>query len=952
MSTSKFPNDTGSGAASALHEAVEQHRAGRTEEAERLYRAFLRDQPRNPEANHNLGVLALQRAQPKAALPHLKLALEADPAQGQYWLSYAEALVEAGHTRVARQILEQGQRRGLQGNQVAALARRIAGLLAPIQWQSDPAAAEVSAAVALFNQGRYPELERAARELTRRFPGNGFGWKVLGVALKQLGRAEEALEALRETAALMSHDAEAHFNLGVMLKELGRPEEAETSYRRALELRPDFAEAHGNLSVVLDELGRLAEAERQYRSILADAPKHPEANHNLGVLALQRGAPEAALACLKVALEEDPGEGRYWLSYVEALIRCGQAGAARQVLEQGRQRGLRGAEVESLAAMLDRQEGAAPRTAPASAASEASAHFDLAGRLREQGRVAEAEASLRRALDLDPDFADAHCNLGVLLRAQGRLAEAEACLRRALALRPDFAPALNNLGHVLRNLRRQPEAEHALRRAIELSPDLVDAHFNLAAVLRDQNRLPQAEACYRRVIEMKPDLAEAHADLGAALQEQGRLPEALASCRRALELKPGLVAANDAVLFCLNYDPDKSAEEIFAEYREYDARAGLPCRSTWRAHANPRGGDRRLRVGYVSPDFRRHAASHFLEPLLSHHDKEVVEVFAYAELRRDDEVTARYRACAEHWIPTLGLSDDALAERIRADGIDILVDLAGHTSGNRLGVFARKPAPLSVSWLGYGYTTGLSAIDYLLTDEICAPAGSEGLYAEAPWRLATPGYVYRPAADMGPVSALPALARGHVTFGTLTRAVRINHRTIRVWSEILKRVAGARLVIDSNNFLEAAMREALAARFAAQGITADRLEIGYRSPPWDVLRGMDIGLDCFPHNSGTTLFESLYMGVPYVTLAGRPTVGRLGSTILHGLGHAEWIAATEADYIDKAVALAGDLGALARVRAGLRAEMQASALMDEPGFARKVEAAYREMWKKWSEDTP
>jgi protein O-GlcNAc transferase len=416
-----------------------------------------------------------------------------------------------------------------------------------------------------------------------------------------------------------------------------------------------------------------------------------------------------------------------------------------------------------------------------------------------------------------------------------------------------------------------------------------------------------------------------------------------------LQFQPDFAPAYGSLLFVLNYDPDKTAEEIFAAYRTYDERFGLPHRSAWHPHTNHRNTTRRLRVGYVSPDFRTHSVRYFMEPLLAHHDKRAVEVYLYAELGREDAVTQRYQSYADHWIPTLGMTDAALAERIRADGIDVLVDLAGHTAGNRLQAFARKPAPVSVSWLGYGYTTGLSAIDYLLTDAISSPAGSEGLFAEKPWRVATPSYVFRPAPGMGPVSALAAPERGAVTFGTLTRAVRINHRTIRVWSEILRRVPGARLVVDSAHFRDAQMQASLAARFAAHGIGQERLEIGFHTPPWDVLRGMDIGLDCFPHNSGTTLFETLYMGVPYITLAGRPSVGRLGGAILEGLGHPEWIARTEEEYIEKAVALASDWPALAALRAGLRGEMEASALMDEAGFARKVEGAYREMWIKWSE---
>jgi predicted O-linked N-acetylglucosamine transferase (SPINDLY family) len=355
-----------------------------------------------------------------------------------------------------------------------------------------------------------------------------------------------------------------------------------------------------------------------------------------------------------------------------------------------------------------------------------------------------------------------------------------------------------------------------------------------------------------------------------------------------------------------------------------------------------------LKVGYVSPDFRHHAVRHSLEPLLANHDKEVVEVYAYAELAKEDAVTSRYKGYVDHWVPTTGLSDDTLAERIHADAIDILVDLAGQTAKNRLGVFARKPAPVSLTWLGFGYTTGLTAIDYFLADSATAPVGSEGLFAETPWRLPSPGFVYRPAEGMGPVSPLPATERGHVTFGTLTRAIRINHRTIRVWSEILKRVPGSRLVIDSSNFQDTTTQEVLAEKFAAHGISREQLEIGFHSPPWDMLRGMDIGLDCFPHNSGATLFETMYMGVPFVTLVGRPSVGRLGCSLLQGLGHPEWIAWTEEEYIEIAVALATDLPKLSALRAGLRQEMETGPLMDEPAFARKVEAAYREMFAAWS----
>ncbi|MBK9574714.1 MAG: hypothetical protein IPO43_19370 [Rhodoferax sp.] len=431
------------------------------------------------------------------------------------------------------------------------------------------------------------------------------------------------------------------------------------------------------------------------------------------------------------------------------------------------------------------------------------------------------------------------------------------------------------------------------------------------------------------------------------MKDLGRMDDAEASYYSALRIDPEFAAPLRNLLFTLNYHPDKSAEEVFAVYRRFEAQFGQPHRAAWRAHDNdrnpgpaPEGG---LRLA------RSHATSsrHFLGPCCQH-DHSVVEVYAYAELAREDAVTERYKGYVDHWVPTRGLSDEALAQRIRDDRIDILVDVAGHTAGNRLQVFARKPAPVSLHWLDFGYTTGLSAIDYYLTDWPTVPAGSEALFSETPWRLDGPGLVYRAAEGMGEVNALPAEQNGYLTFGSLTRAVRINHHTVRVWAELLKRLPNARLVIDSGDYRTTSMQDELAERFAQHGIGRERLSIGYHSPPWDVLRQIDIGLDCFPHNSGTTLFESLYLGVPFVTLAGRPSVGTLGSAILHGVGHPEWIAHTEAQYVQIATTLAADLLKLANLRAGLRAEMQASALMDEAGFTRRVEAAYRGMFERWA----
>ena len=562
-------------------------------------------------------------------------------------------------------------------------------------------------------------------------------------------------------------------------------------------------------------------------------------------------------------------------------------------------------------------------------------------------RHGEAEPCLRQALALQPGFALAHRNLGKALYGLGRLAEAGPALQQSLALAPHDADSWNLMGMVLRGSGRMDQAQACFEQALAIQPQQADAAINLANTLSDQGRLLEAEAAYGRALALAPEFAPAHNNLGNALSQLGRHDEAEAAYRRAIALSPDYLGAWSNLLFLGNYHPDRTAAQVFEDFQAYERRFGAPLAHGRPAPANSRRLDRRLRLGFVSPDFRAHTCAHFVEPLFAHLDRSAFELFAYAELEREDAFSERFRALVDHWIPTRGLHNDALAQRIREHGIDVLVDLAGHTAGNRLLAFARKPAPVAASWLGFGTTTGLRAMDWFLTDAVCVPPGSEALFSETPWRLPV-AWAYRPPAGMGEPGPLPALASGRVTFGTLTRAVRINHRTVRVWSQILHRVPHARLVIDSRSFQSPQEQERMAAAFAAHGIARERLHIGCHSPPWDVLRGIDIGLDCFPHNSGTTLFESLYLGVPYVTLRERPGVGRMGAAILHAVGEPGWCADSEQQYIEIAVARAADLPALAALRGGLRARMRASPLMDEAGFARAMGEALRGMFARWA----
>ncbi|MEO6856584.1 MAG: tetratricopeptide repeat protein, partial [Rhodoferax sp.] len=684
-----------------------------------------------------------------------------------------------------------------------------------------------------------------------------------------------------------------------------------------------------------------------YLAVLEDDPLHADANHNLGVLlAVQLLRPQEALPHFEAALNADAGRPQFWFSYIDGLIRCQHFDLARQVLPLAKAQGLQLAMVNALAERLPAVVEELPLVPDMEPSTQEKEQLVT---LFNQANYEQGEVLARALVVRAPRSGFSWKALGTMLQPQGKNEEALEAKKKSVELLPDDAEALRNLGRAYFEMGQSLEAIPILEACVALRPDDAVSFNALGCALSLHRRVKEAQQCFVRALVIQPDFAEALNNLSGIFNSHGLVDEAIQALEQALLVKPDHKIAYDNLLFVVNYHSDKTAEDIYDFYSGYERRFGFPHKAVWVPHTNDRSQGRRLKVGYVSPDFRSHACSLFMFPLLARHDPAEVDVYAYAELSEEDTLTQQYKQLVSHWIPTRGMSDAALAQRIRLDGIDILVDVAGHTSGNRLGVFARKPAPVSLSWMGYGYTSGLRAIDYYLTDEASAPQGSEHLFSEKPWRLEGTSFTaYRPRDSMGGVSPLPALERGYVTLGTLSRGVRINHRTIRVWACILQRLPTAQLVIDSGSFTDASVVDVLVQKFTAHGIARDRLQIGCHSPPWDLLRGVDIGLDCFPHNSGTTLFETLYMGLPFVTLAGRPSVGRIGSSILHGLGSPQWIAYSEEEYVEKVVALASDLPALADIRAALRPQMRASALMDEVGFARKVEQAYREMFTRWA----
>jgi predicted O-linked N-acetylglucosamine transferase (SPINDLY family) len=769
--------------------------------------------------------------------------------------------------------------------------------------------------------GRLAEAEAIYRQILARFPNHADALNLLGVLACQTDHPEAAIELIGRAIAINPAVADYQSNLGEAYRRSGRWDEAIVHLRRALELSSDQPGAENNLGLALKHKGRLDEAIAAFRRAITLKPGYAEAHSNLGNALKDQGQFEAAAESLRRALAIKP-------DHAAAHTNLGNVLAAQGRLD------------EALSAhhrAIQLQPGLA------------AAHNNLGNALMDQGRHDEATAAYCRAIELKPAYAEAESNLGNALKEQGRLDLAVAAYRRALAIRPDYAEAHSNLGIALKEQGLLDLAVAAHRRAIALKPEYAGAYSNLGNALKEQGCLDLAIGAYRRALALGPDPDGTHTNnLGNAFKEQGRLDEALACFRKAVELKPKDAMAASNLLMSLHYHPDYDAPSILAEHRQWARQYADPLAAGARPHTNDRSPDRKLRVGFVSADFREHPVGRSLLPIFRYHDRGQAEFIAYSDVRGEDEVTGALRSLADHWHSIVGVGDQDVADRIRADRIDILVDLALHSARNRLLVFARKPAPVQVTMVGMPATTGLMAMDYRLTDPYLDPPGTgDDAYSEQSIRLPHSFWCYQPPEEAPPVSELPARDRGFVTFACVNQFVKVSHAAIALWIEILHGVPTARLVIESQ---PGGHRETARALFEAGGIAADRVEFTPKLPRkayFERFRTLDVGLDPFPYNGHTSSLDALWMGVPIITVRGRTAVGRGGVSMLSNLGLPELIAETPRQYVAIAVQWAGNLPGLGRLRAELRQRLQGSPLMDQKKYAADVDAAYRQMWKSW-----
>lgn len=708
-------------------------------------------------------------------------------------------------------------------------------------------------------------------------------------------------------------------------------------------------------AVALYQSGQVQEA----MDVLKQMPDHPDALYLSGVILHQQGHYELAINALANAIHIQAKVPAYYsqlgIVYAHLKRREDAYNCFRQIV-----------------ALLP---------------DDAFAHNNLGNSLKELNRLEEAKTAFEHALRLKPDYALAHNNLGNIYLVQEKPELAALSFKHALKITPDFIDAHNNLSvalekmgehneamtgyltlmkHGVANVRtfnnlgnlylvqgRPSEAVKAYQSALLLDPDCAETYCNAGYALIVLGKLSEASEQLSRAIQLNPEMAMAYLNLSGALCGLGKYAEAISCLRKALVNKPDNPDVHSNLLFVSQFLRALEPSNLFAEHLQFARHFEDPIKFVWQKHDNDRDQTKRLKIAYVSADFRAHAVATFIEPILANHDKKQFEVFCYYNHVQQDAVTDRIRLQVDHWLPCLGLSDDLLASQIRRDGIDILIDLSGHTGGSRLLTFARKPAPVQITYLGYPGTTGLSSMDYRITDGRADTTEGEQFYSEKLLRLPDSLCCYRAAPDMPEVSILPALKNGYITFGSFNNSSKIDQRTISLWAQVMLAIPSSRLVMVT--IPEGARRDLILSQFASEGVARERIDFRGTLPAaqfHELFQRVDIALDPLVITGGTTTCESLWMGVPVIVLVGQRFLHRVGYSFLCSAGLSEYAAHTPEEYINIAVAAAADLQGLALLRAKMREQLSVSPLMDQKKFVGNFEKNLRHAWVEWCSAAP
>jgi protein O-GlcNAc transferase len=672
-------------------------------------------------------------------------------------------------------------------------------------------------------------------------------------------------------------------------RQAGKLEQAERIYNEVLELRPRNADAYYGLGNIMQDRGKLDEAITSYKKTIQLKPNLAGAYYNLGSIFKEKGQIDEAIQYYQKCMRLDP--------------------------------------------------------------TYAGTYNTLGAIFQNKKKFDEAIQHFRQALLLDPNFDQPYNNLGLVFQEKGQLDDAIQYYQKALQLNPNYAKAHYNLGNAFQEKGQLDEAIACYQKVSELTPEFIEVYQRLGTALQKKGEGDRAIECYRRALSLNPDIVGPYINLGRALRDQGKYVEAEECFRKCLKIRPDCFACYSNLLFEMLYNSNYDAETVFSEHLKFAKDCAEPFISSIPAYTNKRSADRKLKIGYVSLDFRCHSVAFFFEPVLLMHNRKDFEIFCYSDVIKQDGVTERIKTQTDEWRNLVGLSDDQAADLIRKDGIDILIDLAGLTSP-RILLFARKPAPVQVSWIGYPATTGLSTMDYKIVDSYTDPDGmTEQFYTEKLIRMRKGFLCYLPERDSPDIGPLPAFSSGHITFGSFNNFTKISAMVFSLWSRILKAIPDSHLVVKTWSFSDRTARQYVLDMFLKEGVAAEQIVLLPYEPSTkghlNMYNRMDIALDTFPYNGTTSTCEALWMGVPVITFAGNTHASRVGVSLLSNIGLPELIAGTPDEYVAIAVNLANDLKKLQSLRESLRDMMSQSPLADARRFTINLENSYRTMWENW-----
>ena len=715
----------------------------------------------------------------------------------------------------------------------------------------------------------------------------------LGNAYLGLGRLDKAISCYQQAISLEPDYANAHNNLGIAFFTQGRPDEAITHLEQALVIKPDFSIAHNYLGDIYQELGKFKESINHFKQAVSLEPDSAGMHYNLGIVLQQSKQLEEAVSPYKKALSLNP-------DYTDGHIRLGTT------------------------------------------------YIEL-------GLYEEAIICLQQAASLEPEHPEIHYNLGLVYQELGPLETAISCYEKAFSLKPDYFEAHNNLGYILMAQNRMEESITQFKQVLSIKPDFADAYYNLGNVYLILNQLEDAFTQYQHAISIQPDFPEAHNNIGNTLKDCGQLDQAISHYEKALALKPSYAAVHSNLLYSLSYKHDIEPQKLFEAHKQWTQQHAQSLINAVKTHNNNTQADRCLRIGYLSPDFRTHSVAFFIEPILANHNRDKFEVFAYYNSTVDDNMTKRIQTMVDVWHNIIYMSDEEVCKLIKDDGIDILVDLTGHSSNNRMSVFALKPAPIQITYIGYSTTTGLPTMDYRITDNWTDPPGTtEHYHTEELLRLPQVFLCYQPPLEYPEIEDLPAKKSGYITFGSFNNATKINLEVVSVWARCMQSVPESRLILKAKQFNDIKTRQNFLSMFEQYDISHERIEfiswITSLSEHLDIYNRMDIALDTFPYNGTTTTCEALWMGVPVITFSGKIHQARVGGSILTNIGLPQFITDTHDEFVEKTVELALDTVTLSAIRNELRNKMKLAPLTNARQFTQALEDEYHQMWKRWCDN--